>query len=56
MRYPVLVSDFIRAESGQGLAEYAFVAAVVALGVVAGMTGVRNSISTILSTLTNFTH
>jgi pilus assembly protein Flp/PilA len=46
-----VLSHLVRDESGQDLIEYALVAALIALGATAAMTGLANSISTAFSTV-----
>jgi pilus assembly protein Flp/PilA len=46
-----ILSNLISDESGQDLIEYALIAALIALGATAAMTGLATSISTAFSTV-----
>ncbi len=41
-----LIRRFVRETEGQDLIEYALLAAIIALGVIAAMTGVRDALNT----------
>jgi pilus assembly protein Flp/PilA len=45
-----LLSRFLNVESGQGLVEYALIIALVAIGLIAILTVLRNSIGTVFKT------
>ena len=45
-----LLSSFFSDESGQGLVEYALIIALVAIGLIAILTVLRNSIGTVFKT------
>jgi pilus assembly protein Flp/PilA len=45
-----LLSRFLNDESGQGLVEYALIIALVAIGLIAILTVLRNSIGTVFKT------
>jgi pilus assembly protein Flp/PilA len=48
-----LLSRFFSDESGQGLVEYALIIALVAIGLIAILTVLRNSIGTVFKTSAN---
>ncbi len=49
--YKQLLTAFCSDESGQDLIEYALVAALIALGAVAAMTGLKGSISSAFASI-----
>ena len=57
MNCPIILKNLFRDESGQDLIEYALVAALIALGAIAGMhstaTGISKAFSTLSSDLTS---
>ncbi len=48
-----LWNNFLRDESGQGLVEYALIIALVAIGLIAILTLLRNSIGNVFNTSKN---
>jgi len=53
MKHTSIVKNFLRDESGQDLIEYALVAALIALGAITAMTGLKNGISNAFSSVTS---